>query len=297
MRLLYLVSGFSRGGTNILWNLVCSHPGVLSTGFELNEILGPTATDISYFQKGIIESFVIPGIKPPKRICQFVKDRIVLTAEENAKKSWGRMKSSTTFYSDSEIRSLPVCTKAVNSWSRDWLFTLLKRNLALKYTPLLRATGTRLLTLYLIRDAEAQCNGWMRRGCTAIEAGRWYRNIVECMLNDYEQRPNEVMFVRFENVLNDPLGTVERTYQFLELQPLQMDEFHLKSKKMLRNDGSHDVVRGFEGEMMWVSRSDIPGFIDSGVDARQRKHLSVSDRSKLFEMLGDISKRLECVMG
>ena len=291
-----LISGFSRGGTNILWNLICSHPGIQTTGVELNEILGPGATDITYIEKIILEIFAIPGFFAPNWLHQYVHSRVILKAKEHSESGWGKWKSPDKVYSDSDFNQIAVCTKSVNSWSRGWFFSLLKRNLSLKYTSILRGTYKSMPTIYLIRDPEAQCNGWMRRGCTPSGAGKWYRKIIQLMLLDYQKRPDEVIFVHFEDVLSNPLGIYKMVSQFINLPKYELNEFHLKSKKILRNNGAHNTQRGNEGDMIWVSRDDIGNFLDAGIDKRQRNMLNESDRSSLYNELGDICEQVHNVI-
>ncbi len=294
-RSLFLVSGFSRGGTNVLWNLICSHPGVLTTGIELNEIFGPSRTNISMFWKSIIEGCAISGFPPPKFVDNYSGRRIISFAESHAENSWGRWKSSEKLYVDNEITRLPICTKSVNSWARDPLFALMKRNIALKYNELLLRSFGQVKTVYLIRDSESQCNGWMRRGCDPYEAGKWYCQIVDIMLRDYKQRPNDVLFVKFHDLLFNTLPTLGRVYAFLGLEDLELLQYHLKLKKILKEDGSHEVLRGNEGDMIWVSKDGLTEFLDVGVDARQRSGLNIAEKSEFKRGLGDIVTRLDDV--
>jgi hypothetical protein len=292
-RQLFLVSGFSRGGTNILWNLICSHPGVLTTGIELNEIYGPSRTNISMFWKSMIESVAIPSLPVPKFIADFSERRIISIAEQHAISSWGRWKSPEERYSNDEVEKLPICTKSVNSWARDSLFALMKRNFALKYNSLLFRSFGSVRTVYLIRDSESQCNGWMRRGCNPYEAGKWYRKIVDNMLKDHAKRPNDVLFIKFHDLLFDTLPTVTKVYEFLGLDKQELSNYHLKLKKVLKEDGVHEVLSGKEGDMIWISKEDLGAFLDTGVDARQREDLSIEAKKEFKRGLGNIVERLD----
>lgn len=295
-RQLFLVSGFSRGGTNILWNLICSHQKVLTTGIELNEIYGPSRTNISFLWKLVIEFFAISGLPVPKFVAVFSERRITSFSKTHAEHSWGRWKTPTDIYSENEILKFPICTKSVNSWARDKLFALMKRNFALKYNSLLLRSFGRVKTIYLIRDSESQCNGWMRRGCKPYEAGKWYRKIVDVMLKDHSNRPNDVLFVRFQDLLFDTLPTLVTVYDFLELDKQELSSFHLKLKKVLQADGSHEVANGQEGDMVWIARNDLSTFLDTGVDARQREKLDASEKNELYKGLGDVAGRLDKVL-
>lgn len=296
MRQLFLLSGFSRGGTNILWNLICSHPGVLSSGLELNEILGPKKSGIPLSKKAILEFYALSGIKPPYSVSEYAVERIISFSENHAKSSWGKWKFQDTVYSLDEISTLPVCTKSVNSWARDKLFGYLKRNISLKYNQLLMPALGSYKTIYLIREPEAVCNGWMRRGCDPTEAGKWYKYIVDVMIQDYRSRPNDVLFVRFEDVLSNPLAMANRVYEFLGVEPITLEAVHLKSKRILREDGQHMASIGDGQQMTWVPASELGLFLDPAIDSRQKQMLSVDVRNKFRDALADTTMRLNEVL-
>ena len=294
---LILVSGFSRGGTSILWNLICSHPNVLSTGIELNEIFGPSRSNISLGWKMLIEIFALTRLPVPAFASRYAHDRIRSFAVENSTLSWGKWKTHEERYESDEITSYPVCTKSVNSWARDSLFAMLQRNIALKYNRILLTAYQTVKTVYIIRDGESQCNGWMRRGCDPYEAGKWYRKIVGMMLADRERRKDDVMFVNFHDLIHEPIQTINRVYGFLGLPETNASHYRLKTKKVLKEDGTHDVVTGTEGEMVWVSRDELSAFLDSGIDERQRSELDETTLDSFREGLGDIIERLGDVVG
>jgi len=296
-RKLFLISGFSRGGTNILWNLICSHPNVLTTGIELNEIFGPSRTNIPMFWKLIIEGCAIPGLPVPEFVANYSEHRIISFAEQHAKKSWGRWKSPGKVYIDDEVSQLAICTKSVNSWARDPMFALMKRNFALKYNLLLLHSFGRGRTIYVMRDSESQCNGWMRRGCDPYQAGKWYNKIVDSMLKDYVNRPGDVLFVKFHDLLFDTLLTLNKVFEFLEIDKKELSYYRLKLKKVLKKDGSHEVLSGNEGDMVWVPKNDLETFLDSGVDARQREDLSAMAKNEFIRGLGNIVDRLDEALG
>jgi hypothetical protein len=280
-RNLILVSGFERGGTNILWNLICSHPGVLTTGRELNEICS-RRFGLSTSWKLALEASVVPRLPCPGWIVDLVGDRIVSFAEQHALESWGRYKTSTAIYDHEEMSSLPICTKSVSTWPPTFMHGLLQRNYPLKYNYVLRKAFERVKVIYLIRDGEALCNGWMRRGCSPYLAGVWYRRIISGILSDQRSRPQDISIINFREVLEDPFGLAQRLYAFLELEDLELEEYHLKSKQVLSAEGSHEVRLGSVNQMLWVPRSEIDQYLDRRVDETQRTMLSEDQRTEFL---------------
>ena len=247
--------------------------------------------------KAFIEGYSIPGISPPGPVARYGGDRVLAFAERHATESWGRWKTPEDLYSIDELSRLPVCTKSVNSWARGWLFGILKRNVALKYNSLLLRYQRPLKTVYLIRDAYAVCNGWMRRGCDPYQAGKWYQYIGRKMLQDYARRPDEIMFIRFQDVLNEPVSTVRAAQKFFGLRAAGIAAYHLKTKKVLDADGNHRVRLGAEGSMVWVEAKNLDDFLDADVDSTQRKMLDRATSAAFQRGLGGVNSELDCVCG
>ena len=57
---LIQVVGLCRGGTNIVWNIIQSHPEIIGTGYELNEIIGKRS-GISFVEKSLLEFSALSG--------------------------------------------------------------------------------------------------------------------------------------------------------------------------------------------------------------------------------------------
>lgn len=289
-RQIVLVSGFARGGTNIVWNLICSHPGILTTGYELNEIYGPRRTKLPLIWKFAIEAFAVPELTPPPIVRKYMSSRIVEFAQQCKGNDWGLWKSKDEKYDEYELRYLPICTKSVSSWPRDGLYSLLKRNFSLKYNKALRNIFPDLRIVYVVRDPEAMCNGWMRRGCSPMLAGRWYRIIAKRMLEELREHRESIVLVNFSDVVNKPLLVAEYLHAFCGLEPHSLKEYRLKSKRVLNDDGSHLPIQGNVDDMNWILSGDVSAFLNPKVDSTQKAMLSEEERSQFFSELKGIDK-------
>jgi hypothetical protein len=113
------------------------------------------------------------------------------------------------------------------------------------------------------------------------------------MLKDGAKRPADVLFIKFHDLLFNTLPTLNNSYKFLGLEKLDLSDYHLKLKKVLQEDGSHEVLSGKEGDMVWIPKEGLDAFLDTGVDARQRDNLSAEEKDAFKRGLGDIVKRLD----
>ena len=115
------------------------------------------------------------------------------------------------------------------------------------------------------------------------------------MLKDRAKKSG--LFVRFHDLLFDTLPTLNGVYEFMGLENQEFHDYYLKLKKVLKEDGSHEVLSGKEGDMVWIPKEDLEAFFDTGVDARLRKDLSVEEINEFKHGFGNIVERLDEVFG
>ncbi len=296
-RKLILVSGFARGGTNIAWNLITSHPGILTTGYELNEIYSIRRTNLPLIWKYAIEASAILHISPPNIVKKYMGSRIIDFAKRGDSYDFSPWKTQYERYNDDELNTLPICTKSVSSWTRDNLHSLLMRNVSLKYNTIIKSIFPNYRIVFVIRDAEAVCNGWMRRGCSPELAGKWYRIIAKKMLLESKLNKENVIFIKFSDVVSSPEKVAKFLHDFCGLESCALDSYRLKSKSVLNCDGTHRPIEGKCGEKKWVSSKNIGAFMNPDIDKTQRSMLSVQDRNILLRELKGVERELyrECV--
>ena len=105
--------------------------------------------------------------------------------------------------------------------------------------------------IVLVRNGYAVCNGWKRRGVHPREAGRRYRSLYNKMIASKE-RAKTFTLIKFEDILQGPFDVANGIFSDLELDPITLPKLRLKSKRVLKNHGSHDTVVGIEGKKYWL---------------------------------------------
>lgn len=129
----------------------------------------------------------------------------------------------------------------------------------------------------LVRDGYAFCNGAIRRGSSAEDAGRIYSRTMSAILRQREHF-DRCCIVRFEELLKDPFGTARELYEFCDLDQRRVTKLRLKSKRVLTANGGHEARFGTEGTHYWFGPTQIHEALDSNVDARQAACLSNRER-------------------
>ncbi|MCG8366392.1 MAG: sulfotransferase [Pseudanabaenales cyanobacterium] len=244
-----VISGFARGGTNIAWNLLQSHPEICSPIYETGELFYRSwalwfcrllAEQIIDYQR-IIDNqlfrFKLLSLKHPD-------DRFIAEGE---------------LYTHEQIANTALCLKSVN---RDIFLT----DLLLKVYP-------DLYFIALTRNGYALVDGYLRRGRTAARVGQLYYQISEEMKR-YADVILRFKMIKFEDILQNPFEVIEDLSTFLDVCPRQLEKLRFKSKKVITEQGEHRVIFGKERRKYWFDRESINQILEPNVNQRQIDRLS-----------------------
>lgn len=285
---LIIIAGMSRGGTNLLWNIVQSHPAVIDSYYELNEIFG-RKTSIGLFEKIRIELEALWGIPTPS-VCGLVKERLSQFAQKSLREDrFNCEKFPGVYYDPAESESLTVCTKLVSAWETDPLRKLFKRNDALKYIPLLERAFSKVKVVFLIRNGLAVAEGWGRRGAAIRTAAWWYGFYVAHYEEYVRKNPDRSMIVRFEDLLTDPFSTAEHIWHRLKLPEIPLAHLRIAIKPTVRTN--HNVVNTTEKNKIWINRENWRDYMDVGINEAQLSKISQKDQELFVNMNRGIMAR------
>lgn len=284
------VNGFQRGGTNILMQLISSHPRVGILGAEVHELF--YGRDTEPIKKWFRRLAAVP---------------VVLNAREHT--FWA--------YRFQKRRSLaPLTLRYI-----DLLFYLNKRlvynshyqngavtrtrperegtrivgkcvNGVVLTTPILAQMYPDATFIALVRNGLALCEGFMRRGWSAERCGRVYQQIVTQMLQDAGQRPNYHL-IRFEDLLRNPADTLHTVYEFAGLDIKETEKFKLQAKKSMGQDGQRSYTFGNrEKAVQWYDLDELGQNLRQDVNENQIARLSQADKDSFLHQAQDAMCRL-----
>ena len=257
-----VINGLGRGGSNILWNILGSHPAVCLPLYEMSEIVGRVPLLKYVLRSRMGRSGMLRGF------CASLFDRRCFKLKVGCLRDDDhRMRSESEAYSEAEIRDTALCLKSLNE--------------DISLTDFLESVYEDISFFGLVRNGYALCEGMIRRGITAEEAGRIYHRDVGLMI-EQEAGSTKYMLLKFEDVLSDPFGVSQQIFGLLDLRPISIPKIRLKSKGTQRKDGSYGHRFGKPNRHYWFDREEIVEVLDPNIDAIQSEKLSPADR-KAFE--------------
>ena len=259
-----VVNGYSRGGTNLLWNVLQSHPSVVSPlletapllfqgrprgrGWALRKLLASRAS----------RSFPLDRIVQPLLDDRFYRFKMrTVGGGDNSERYEGIP------YTAEQVEEAALCIKSTD------------KDIAL--CALFGAMWDETYFVGLMRNGYAICEAWMRRGKSARYTGKFYRWFGERMIEDH-QRFGNYRIVKFEDFIRDPSGTSESLNAFASLDPLSLPKLRFKSKRVVGISGNHDTRFGNENAKYWFDRETVFELIDPSVSDNQIANLRSSDR-------------------
>jgi len=245
-----VLSGFARGGTNIAWNLLQSHPGICSPIFETGEIFRKSWT---------------------LRLCRFISEQFAFTQcnrlidaqlfkfkLQTLEHPDNKFIAEGKLYTNEQVAKTVLCLKSVD----DDIFL----------TDLFLRVYPDLYFIALSRNGYAVCDGHIRRNGTAAEAGRLYNRIAEKMKRYADLIP-QFKVIKFEEILQRPFDVAEDMFYFLDVSPRRLEKLRLKSKKVTNNQGEHRVTFGTQNRKYWFDRNTINQILDPNVNQTQINRL------------------------
>jgi hypothetical protein len=194
-----ILNSFGRGGSNILASMIGSSPSVLMAAHEFWQF---------YYNGWNLPPRIYRrlGIGPGKLASRsmFFRGRFQKRLNESIRES-----IATDYQLRTERR---IDLKFVDHV----LFKVTEYDIFLNYE--IEQQFSQTVFIGLVRDGYGLCDSWMRRGMPAKMAGRMYAQIAGKMIAERHSRKN-YMLVRFEDMISDPLGFLDRLYECLVLPP------------------------------------------------------------------------------
>lgn len=259
-----VINGIQRGGTNVIWNILQSHPQVCSPLRETGRILHESRpADLLW--RYILN--YLPGYLMSKMLGNWADKQFYNYKWKTIFHEEDRYKYEDTLYAESEVQQSVLCIKSVNE--------------DIMLTDFFSEMYSDCYFIGVVRNGYALCDSWIRRGRSVKEAAYYYSFYVDKMINDSQKYENYKL-VKLEDALSKPFGTASEIYSFAHLNPVRLDKIRLKSKKVFNHAGIHEARFGKEERKYWFSENNIAHILDPQISQIQADNLSVKDKL-LFE--------------
>jgi hypothetical protein len=288
------VNGFSRGGSTILTNLLASHPEVCLIGETHHAFKGHSITDSfwSVIRKclyndapilaGQCQDFFSPRlITPRKPLSRWAKSRVdhILHSEKSRSKhpTLSQFKSPDVEYARDEIESSRLLGMNIDG-------IVFANDAFVDMYPEATFFG-------VVRNGLAVCEGHVRRGHSPEDVGKRYQLLVDKMCDDANQLARYEL-LRFEDILNQPIETLNRVYLHAGLDITKVGKIRVHARRVMDAHGNHRLIGENEWELTWIEQYQLERFLQRNVDENQARMLSYPDRNVFLRHAGDAMERL-----
>lgn len=269
---------FSRGGSNILWNVFLSHPGVCSPIRETVEIFRLNLPFAG--AEGLLAAFACRqwrlfdqwNLSPRKAIPGTGQRFIDGTFYRWKLKTLGdaemKYKSETETYTLAEVQRARLVAKNNNG-------LVFLSDVLLQMYP--DATF-----FALVRHPFALYESHKRRGISqsAPEFARFYQKMTERMIED-EARFSNYHIIKFESLLAKPVGSMKRIYAQAGLDFDQVEKIRFKAKPHLQSNGRH-ATEYSAGRHYWFAPETIGDFLEPNINDYQASRLAPGEKAELL---------------
>jgi hypothetical protein len=286
---------FSKGGSNLLWNLFQSHPEVVSPLGETHQAFrDPWARFVTAFWTRQLDFWSLHNLSPrhraPMPFLVFMDRRLYHQKLKNLGHPDNGERAPGSAYTMDELAQARLVSKNHNGQ-------------AFLTEVLLRAYPDATF-IAMVRDGFALGEAYLRRGPSrsAEEFGHVYNAVAGQMIADSETLPNYHL-VRFEDLFSAQLPHVlEQLYGQAGLDYATLGGMlRLKAKELPPEDAGTLEVHWranaaeepiVQGKKYWLPIDQVERFIDFDINRFHHERLAKSDRDTLVSVSGGVLRKL-----
>ncbi|MEN8140613.1 MAG: sulfotransferase [Thermodesulfobacteriota bacterium] len=289
-----IINAFARGGSNILMNLLLSHPDVCVSAGETHKVFKGTNWDpfwrkvkkrfcydlpIRFLMGQDVlgaENYDERKVVPP--VVQKHIDKILFAGRFVAQQdTHNRYRLEGVEYTHDELSNCRLLTKGLNGI----VFTV----------DMFREMYPDAVFFALVRNGLAVCEGYVRRGFSAEFIANTYVRVVGKMLEANAKMPNYHL-VRYEEMVNRPYEFMTDIYSLADLDVDQVAKVRLQSKKIMNASGERGRLKGGNREVFWYAPSQLGSHIKSDINENQIKQLTEYDKNKFLAIAGPTMEKI-----
>ncbi len=250
----------ARSGSNILWNIIGSHPDIVISLKETGQIFPVFNKKSPYYIVELLKLYKLFHYKPIRNLFGNLIDKHLYRYKLfNLMDVDHKYKTPDHIYNPGEIDNSILCIKSLDQ--------------QIYLTQYLNKIFPEVYNIGLVRDGYALCNGYTRRGMSASQFGTIYRKYINKIISDSKKLDN-YHIVKFENMIKAPFETAKEIFQFLNLNPVKIEHIRLKSKKTISYTGQHHAKYGKENLHYWFNSFNIDQIINPEINSIQNQSLS-----------------------
>ena len=270
---------FSRGGSNIFWNLFLSHPQACSPIHETLAIFRadwrrPAFAGLCFAvlsgQLRFFDQWKLEERQPLNRLAaRFLDSTLQRRKTDTLSDLEMRYKNECEVYSADEVEACRLVAKHNNG-------------LAYLTGPLLDVYPDASF-FALVRHPVALYESHLRRGI-AKSPGQFvsfFNTVARKVIEDQDKYPRYHL-VRFEDALDDPVGTAKRLQTLAGFEPALCPKLRFKAKRHFRSNGTYGSELE-EGRHYWFAPDEVREFFEPSVNRIQEEQLDRNEARTVFD--------------
>ena len=285
-----ILNCFSRGGSNILWNYFLSHPEVLhpieetiqifNTNFRAPRLEGYKVLLME--NRFVFKQWSFEEIKPVKiRTAKYIDNVLFNKKIKNYIDPEMKFKTPSSKYTEDEVQNsrlviknnngLVFCTNMFSQIYPDANFISLVRH------PLPLYESHKRRKTPVAKSIEIFVNYFNKMAFKMITDSKIFENY---------------HIIKFENLISDPLSSLQKLYDWTQLDFSMLEKIRLKSKPFMKPDGSHSTRYPLNAHY-WFEFSEIDRIIEPRVNDFQSMQLSNKEKSELLFLTEEVRNKLK----
>lgn len=278
------VIGFQRGGTNILVNLLSSHPNTQRLGAEIHEVFyGRHGRPVTSWLKRALAAPIFLASSPDVLWPYRYHERRPLPHLTARYADAVLFANRWTRY---RYHDRPEGARGHRDRARARLVAKGVNGVAFA-TPLLQAMYPDASYVAIVRDGFALCESWIRRGGDAEASASVYQRVCDRISDDAARLPSYHV-VRFEDLVQDPLGTLSPLYAAVGLGDELPAMLKLQAKATVDASGAHRLTFGErDRQIVWIQAERLHELLRPDVNQHQVSRLTDEQR----ETIGTVAAR------
>jgi len=274
-----ILNCFSRGGSNILWNILLSHPEACSPIEETLQIFrfdwrAPRWSGLQAIlrtrQLRFFDQWNLSPRHPISASAQgYIDSTLFDWKMKTVQDDEMRYKAENAVYTPEEVANARLVLKNNNG------LTFLAEHL--------HSTYQDTTFLALVRDPVPLYESHQRHRTPAGRSIEDFAILYEKMIGQMQldaARWRNYHIVRFEDMLSDPLGTMRKVYAWCGLDAEKVTKLRFKAKPHTQADGSHRTDYQ-EGRHYWFAFNEIDTMLDPEVNRHQESKLDPTEAERL----------------
>lgn len=288
------IYAFARGGSNIIMNLLLSHPSVCLSNGETHKVFKGTKWDSTWrvIQKKVMCDIPIcfltgqnlfgpNNYQTRRHVPDYLKkyiDQILYQGRFLAiNDTHNRYKIENVEYTHDDLENCRLLTKGLGglAFTAD-MFNEMYPDAAF---------------LALVRNGLALCEGFVRRGIEAEKAGYMYKAVASQIIKFTSEQEKSHLFY-YEDMVENPLEFMNKIYFAAHLDIEEVKKVRLQSKGVMQPDGKRIYLKGKDREVFWHDKANLHNFIKGGVNSNQIQQLKPKDRDVFLSIAGGVMEEL-----